>query len=150
MTKWETYVPGNPRILLHNPKKKSIRSQATPQELHNVTVDYTELGPKIAGWEPIGTVKYQPPPPPEPEPEEAPALGQGARRKTSATKKRESDELSAAKTESSPPVPKKAAPEHIIADESVIGEGKQKRKRRPGKPKISAAKVVDSNSEGKE
>lgn len=150
MTKWETYMPGNPRILLHNPKKKSIRSQATPKELLNVTVDYTELGPKIAGWEPIGTVKYQPPPPPEPEPEEPPALGRGARRKTSATKKRESDEVSLAKTESSPPVPKKAAPEYVVADESVIGEGKQKRKRRPGKPKISAAKVVDSNSEGKE
>lgn len=150
MTKWETYLPGNPRILLHNPKKKSIRSQATPKELQNIIVNYTELGPKIKGWEPIGTAKAPPPPPPEPKPEEPPALGRGARRKTSATKERESDEISVAKPESSPPVPKKAAPEHVVADEKLVSEGKQKRKRRPGKPKISAATVVDSNSEGKE
>jgi hypothetical protein len=138
-------------------------------------VDYTESGPRIEGWEPIGsTRKKLPPPSPQPEAEaEAPVLGRGAIRRTRI--KRKSDEISAAEAPESapaaspapeemaaaagtaPPSPAKkvkkeasppAAEESLgpVASESVVGEGKQKRKRRPGKPKISAARVENSSS----
>lgn len=40
-----------------------------------------------------------------------------------------------------------AAEEQPAASESLVGEGKQKRKRRPGRPKITPARVENSSSE---
>lgn len=76
-----------------------------------------------------------PAPEPKPEPERA------------APKKRKADEISADPPAPVAPEPSTAAEERV--SESVEGEeeGNQKRRRRPGRPKISAARVEDSGSE---
>ena len=77
-----------------------------------------------------------PAPEPEPAPERAPP------------KKRKVDDISADPAPQMAPEPSTAAEEHVAPSESVGGEeGKQKRRRRPGRPKISAARVEDSGSE---
>jgi hypothetical protein len=96
------------------------------------------------------------PPPPAPAPAPAPpALGRGAVRKVrktspapeppkaASTKKRKADEISADLD------PQPAREPLAAAEESVVpgGEERQKKKRRPGRPKISAARVENSSSE---
>lgn len=77
-----------------------------------------------------------PEPEPEPEPERAPP------------KKRKADDISADPAPQMAPEPSTAAEEHVAPSESVGGEeGKQKRRRRLGRPKISAARVENSGSE---
>ena len=116
-TRWERFAPENARILSQNAKTKTIKSQKTPAALRGITVDYTVSGPRIEGWVPIGTTKKTAAPPPAPAP----------------PKKRKADEIS-------------AAPEPPAAAE-VGGEGKEKKRRRPGRPKMSAARVENSSSE---
>jgi hypothetical protein len=213
VTSLEHYQPDNARIILQHQKKGIIISKATPAALRDRSVDYTDLGPRVAGWKPIGSGRKQPAPEPEPErpapapapapaPTERPLLGRGAKRNatrapssseatkssptaaaaasTTTTKKRKSDDIStaaaaaAAAADSSPapqvaaesppalkrartasPAPRsspllaseQAAAEPAGAGESLVGEGVQKRKRRPGRPKKSAARVVESGSE---
>jgi hypothetical protein len=97
------------------------------------------------------TAPLPPPPAPAPAP---PVLGRGAirnARKTSsaleppkvASKKRKADDISA------DPDPQPAREPMAAAEETVApgGEERQKKKRRPGRPKISAARVENSSSE---
>jgi hypothetical protein len=174
-------------------------SKATPAALRDRSVDYTDLGPRVTGWTPIGSGRKQLAPEPEPEraaapaapapaPTERPLFGRGAKRnatrapssseatKSSPTaaapsKKCKSDTISTVAAADSPPVAADSSPalkrvrtaspppspllasERAAADEpagageSLVGEGVQKRKRRPGRPKKSAARVVESGSE---
>ena len=65
----------------------------------------------------------------------------------SAPPKRKADEISVAPAPQTAPEPSTAAEERVAPSESVGGEGRQKKRRRPGRPKISAARVEDSSSE---
>ena len=126
------------------------------------------LSPEPAAAPAPAPVAAAPPPPPA----AAPALGRGAIRKTrlppaseaakpsaapappkAAPKKRKAAELSADPApEQAPeqaPAAEAAAEEEPAAVESGVGggEGGQKKKRRPGRPKITPARVENSSSE---
>ncbi|KAM0708808.1 hypothetical protein Q7P35_005461 [Cladosporium inversicolor] len=77
----------------------------------------------------------------------SPAPEQTATPPKAASKKRKADEISANPAPETAREPSAAAEETVAAIESVGGEGKQRKKRRPGRPKISAERVENSGSE---
>ncbi|GAB7326566.1 hypothetical protein MBLNU13_g10549t1 [Cladosporium sp. NU13] len=103
----------------------------------------TGISPKKPKKKPTTKKTAVPPsapvPEPEPEPERAPPKA--------ASKKRKADEISADAAPQTAPEPSAVAEEHVAPSESVGGEGRQKKRRRPGRPKISAARVENSSSE---
>lgn len=64
-----------------------------------------------------------------------------------ASKKRKADEISTDPAPETAREPSAAAEEPVAASESVGGEGKERKKRRPGRPNFSAARVENSGSE---
>lgn len=135
---------------MQHTKTKALKSQTVPEALRGKTVDYTPSGPRIADFEPIKKRKKMVVAPEEPAPQEpsAPTLPprESKRLKTAALSPiPEAEEATPTPLVAVPPA---TAGKKRKAEETTTSEAQEpKKKRRPGRPKLTPARVENSSSE---
>jgi hypothetical protein len=117
--KFETYVPGNPRIIEYNLISEAVRIKCTPRTLRegNKTVEYTPTGPKV--------VDPEKPEEPEVAEEEAPPPKTKGKRKRAAEP---APEWEKEPEEAPPPPPKRRGrPKKVVSEPVVVDSSEWER-----------------------